>query len=645
MSQQPTSLAFTLFDIEQSIARRDYIKFEKYLISLLEFIDLHGGVESTLQTNTEGKDEYSHIGLIPFNNKTTFTEKLNLYSRLAATITTYLSDNEHVPNDVLLIHIIILKTHISNIFYLSCYGSMDHILFNRGLLDSNNTLNLKTEQDIKFLYVCLSLNSNIEFDVEMLVNAIPLWGMYWYLGLLYGYLHSYNQQIESNLNKVVDAHPLIQTMVFDNSAVEMSASPWMLCSYLDRSDRHEIKKSINAAIQKWIIDKQLPPGTLKKVSSYIDKTTSIKKIVVLSEKYTSIHAMYRCYHIPIAELRKHYHVTLISTPNDFDDISKLDFNQVIEVKDSAKNFKSVIEKIAQIKPDLIFYPSLGMSKWTIPLSNIRLAKYQMMAYGHPASAFSKYIDAGITSALPEGPDYQRYCVETVTPYHDHNIFISPHPELESLQLKERTEDGTVRIAINSALMKITKEFLNLCLLIQKNSSQPIEFHFFMIDSQGCKLTAFEKSLSQQELPFQIHPAASYKEYMNNLNQCHLAIGTFPFGGTNTNIDLISLGIPKIFYTDGSDIASFTDLCVMNKFDLPDILMAESKINIVTSAIYLIHDSKERERINEYIKSHNTHEILFNEQYHQDDHLLIKAINWLQSHEKGEKDKITTVEQT
>jgi len=620
MSNEIKPLSFSLFDIERSIAQRDYKTFEEYLTKLLSFIDNRAEIESTLHVNENGQTTCSHRGLVPFTNQLSFNEKVDLYSRLAAAITTYLSDSEYVPNDEFLIRFIVYKTHITNIFYLSCYGNTDHIMFNRGLSDKNNSLNLKTDQDIKFLYVCLSLNSNIEFDVEMLVNAIPLWGMYWYLGLLYGHHHSYNLRIGSNLNKVIDAHHLIQNMVFDDSAVELSAAPWMLCSYLDRSDRHEIKKSINIAMQKWIEHKQLSPGIKKRISRYTGNTTSIKRIVVLSEKYTSIHAMYRSYHKPIRELRDHYDVTLFSTNTDYDETSSKDFDRIIEIKDTASDIEYIITEIAKIKPDLILYPSIGMAKWTIPLCNLRLAKYQMMCYGHPSSAFSNCIDFGATSGFPKGPNYQKFMMEKfiVT---GPNTYMARPPGYKA-PAKKSVNDGVVRIAINSSLPKITQRFINLCILLKQHSALPIEFHFFLIQSNA----AFEKSLRERiGAQVIIHPPKPYNEYMETLSQCDLALGTFPFGGSNTNIDLALLAIPKIFYTEGCDLASYTDIGIHEKLEVPDILHPSTEAAFLANAIYLIHDSVERNRISELIKAKDLDEVFFKENVDHQDHMLIDAI--------------------
>jgi len=633
MSRQKKTLSFSLFDIEKSIAQSDYSKFEDYISDLFVFIEHRNIIESTMHSQDDGTVTCSHRGLIPFTNQMPHSEKENLYSRLAAAITTYLSNNSYTPPDSFLIRFVLYKTHVTNIFYLSCYRNMDHILFNKNLLDETLSLKLKTEYDIKFLYVCLSLNSRIQFEPEQIVNAIPNWGMYWYLGLLYGHQHSYNQQIEDNLNKIVDSHLLIQTMEFDATSIELSCSPWMLCSYLVRSDRHEIKKSINIATKKWL-DKQVPKNLSKRIKTYTDKTTKIKHVAILSEKLGSKHAMFRCYYTRIAELRSKYHVTLVSAKEDYDNAILDAVDEVVNVSNTVDNISNTIKKIATLKPDLIIYPSLGMAKWTIPLVNIRLAKYQIMTYGHPASAFSPYIDYGVVTRFPAGSDLQKFCMEKVTPFHDETSYAYPHPELDSV-IPKAINDNVVRIAINSSLQKITRKFINLCEIIKKNSSVPIEFHFFMIDNEGISVSSFEKSLQKETtINYKVHPAALYKHYMENLSICDLAIGTFPFGGSNTNVDLMLLNIPKIFYTDESDLASFADLNKLNKFNLPPILNAVSESDVLANAIYLIHDQNERKRLSEYIKNQNAYDLFFNQEVNHEERFFNKAINWIMENENN-----------
>ena len=628
MPETIKALSFSLFDLERAIAQHDYTKFETYLIDFFKFIEHRNNIETSFHTNSDGKTVMSHKGLIPFTTQMTYKEKLDLYSRLASVITTYLSDSKYIPANEFLIHFIIYKTHITNIFYLSCYGNMDHILFNRNLLDESLSLNLKTEQDIKLLYACLSLSSKIKFDPEQLIKAIPYWGTCWYLGLLYGHHHSYNQQIEDNLNKIIDAHSLIETMEFDATSVELSFAPWMLCSYLDREDRHEIKKSINIAIEAWV-KKKIPIGITKRVSRYTEQTTKIKKIAILSEHYTSKHAMYRCYHPELSLLKNRYHVTLVTANNRYDEISAQDFHEIIEIPGSVEEIASTAAKIAKFEPDLIIFPSLGMAKWTIPLSNMRLAKYQMMCYGHPASAFSKYIDFSYCSEPRPDWNFQQFCMEKIIPIYQGKDFIwEPHSDYKEIDI-QKPNDGIVRIAINSSLPKITPRFIQMCKVLLEHSSVPIEFNFFLITHDA----AFEKSAIERLYgAIKVHPPTNYMDYMNNLATCDLAIGTFPFGGSNTNTDLALLGIPKVVYSEGCGIASYADQTALEKLNPPEILTPQSEGELLANLIYLIHDSALRNELSKKIIESNPYNLFYAQKTNADAKAnckLVSAINWVE----------------
>jgi predicted O-linked N-acetylglucosamine transferase (SPINDLY family) len=156
----------------------------------------------------------------------------------------------------------------------------------------------------------------------------------------------------------------------------------------------------------------------------------------------------------------------------------------------------------------------------------------------------------------------------------------------------------------------------------------------MIDNPGALVSSFEKSIQKEtSINYKVHPAAPYKNYMENLSVCDLAIGTFPFGGSNTNVDLTLLGIPKIFYCDESDLASFADLNKLNKLNLPGILNATSESDVLANAIYLIHDHNERKRLSEYIKNQNAYDLFFNQGVSHEEHFFNKAINWIMENGK------------
>ena len=107
MPNNKARLSFKLFDLERNIAQRNFSDFEQQLISLFNFLDTQNSLEAKLITLENGELAYSHIGLLPLNNKMSLEEKQNIYSRLACIISTYLSDTQHIPSDEVLIHFII----------------------------------------------------------------------------------------------------------------------------------------------------------------------------------------------------------------------------------------------------------------------------------------------------------------------------------------------------------------------------------------------------------------------------------------------------------------------------------------------------------------------------------------------------------
>jgi len=444
--------------------------------------------------------------------------------------------------------------------------------------------------------------------------------------------HPFGENAYTNLQNTLKSHQSLLTLDPDDHHIELITNPWMGCSYWDVEDRHQIKRTFNQLIQKWL-DKKLSPGLKKRMAANAARTGKVKRIVVASEKYKSNHAMYRCYHSRIQALRSEYELILVSAPGDYDETSAKDFDLVIEIADGAKNITDTAKEVVKLEPDMIFFPSLGMAKWTVLLANLRIARYQVMAYGHPASAFSQHIDFGIQSASEMQSEYQKHMTEELIPIYQRELSYSPHPSYDKSLERKSLDDGVVRVAINSALAKISPRVVNLCKILSDHSDITLQFQFFMVHNRSLKILAFEKHLRRKlGDKVLVHAPSPYDNYMRNLAQCDLAIGTFPFGGSNTNVDLLLLGIPKIFYTERSDLASYTDLRVMNNFQLPKMLHAKSEAELLASSIYLIHNRPERESISKIILDQSPWEVLFSGITEADDSNYLSAFKWIENKE-------------
>ena len=594
-------LSFSIAEFERFAYQRDYKNLESCILELIDYLAQKKPIEDYYVESEAGEPMLVSSGLSPMSNLMGINQKQEFYSRLAAALTSYLSDCDFQHNEDVLNLIVCFKSVVGNIFYLSSYHNLDHILWNRGLMNDDGSLLLQDDNDIKWLIVCYSMNSNLDIDYRELINLMPKLAIYGYLGLLYNYSYSLNQRHEYNHKKLIAMHDVLKSIELDDFMVSLLSSPWMMCSYWDVNNRHDIKLSINYAIEKWL-DKKLSKKNKFEIDKNLSRAEEVKTIVVISEQYASGHAMYRCYHNAIKALSDKYRLVLVSVDDCYDEISMRDFHDVVNVSHDPKDTNDTVNKILNLSPDIVVYPSLGMATWTIPLCNIRLANKQIMLYGHPASAFSKYIDLGVSSGFRKGVNYQKFLMESFYLTDDFNLDLTLHPEYNELP-RSINKDGVVRIAINSTIQKITSRFVSLCAILNSHSKVPIEFSFFMATTMDSQLHAFEKSLrSEIGDNIVVYPPTSYMIYMDRLSKCDFAIGTFPFGGTNTNLDLLLLGIPKIFYTDSDELACHADKSFFSMFDMPGVLTPTSEVEIVTSCLRLIHDQEERNRISLELKN-------------------------------------------
>ena len=84
----------------------------------------------------------------------------------------------------------------------------------------------------------------------------------------------------------------------------------------------------------------------------------------------------------------------------------------------------------------------------------------------------------------------------------------------------------------------------------------------------------------------------YDRYIPNLDACDIRLGTFPFGGANTNMDCFGLGIPFVIL-DGPEPHSHSDTAQLIQADMPDWLVANSLEEYILAALRLIEEDELR----------------------------------------------------
>src|SRR5262249_27801358 len=153
--------------------------------------------------------------------------------------------------------------------------------------------------------------------------------------------------------------------------------------------KHDLKKSINIWIQNFLkANRQLFP----KVEAREHPERPKPVLIVFGELFQKGHAMQRSWAKRLENFRERFHVVFIThAETGLDESIKNVCDETYLF--NPRHIDDLLAYIGKIEPDIMLYPSIGMSITSIFLSNQRLAPLQLMAMGHPATTHSAHIDA------------------------------------------------------------------------------------------------------------------------------------------------------------------------------------------------------------------------------------------------------------
>jgi len=395
-----------------------------------------------------------------------------------------------------------------------------------------------------------------------------------------------------------------------NASVRSLRRAWMLCSYATSPDRHEVKVALNRLMAEFLARNGFRSRDLPRPRAL--KARPI--LLVGAEMLRSDHAMFRCYATYFTELRRAFTVVLAAQPGAVDKTTLGLFDRFIEVRD----LPQIARALAELAPDLIFYPSLGMENWTVMLASLRLAPIQMASVGHPASARLPHLDYMVMgTALFGGAEYFS---ETVMLLRSAGNLYVPHPATPEVAPQVRERPDPLRIAVVSKVLKLNAPFLALCRRLRERAPRRVQFVFFPSEVGLSHLRARHEIL--RWLPDAVvHPGAPYAKYLANLMACDMRLATFPFGGANSNVDGFLLGIPAVVYC-GGEPQSRTDYRLTRLIGQPDWLAAKTPADFEAAALRLIGDDETRVAVARAILAADPRRAIFAEpsDFHPGDYL-------------------------
>jgi hypothetical protein len=506
------------------------------------------------------------------------------YTRIASILTNWIVHPDTVFSPTDLEAICLRKTHFQYIFAASGYRGMGHIVPLSGEKDANEKFvvsNVKLPVILAVLPLDDISDDLMALSMSLLKNEPSL--LFLYMMSWLNQRAVLTEQGERNRTLLLASTRLIEDVSVEDKHLGMMSRVYMFCSYASYEGKHEVKSVIN----KLMVGRMSRAGIQPKPVRY-NKLKERPKILVVLERWTKNHAMYRCYAPIISKLKEKFELTALVDEADIDAESSKYFNRVLSFDKRQKTIKEIAEMAESEAPDLVFFPSVGMSTWSIMLSNLRIAPIQIASLGHPATTRSQQIDYVISGNM-EG-DFEKIFSERVL-VGDTVYRFESHPEMPKEVNRKIVRDRVVRIAVNSKVMKLSHRLIEVCKKLKKNAQVSVEFHFFPAE-RGVYHDGIVFEIKKQIKDAEVHCQMPYTNFLNHLSQCDLSMAAFPFGNTNSTVDAASLGLPTICHF-GDEPSSQADKCVVDIAGLPSFLVNRTDDEYYATALKIVHDESFR----------------------------------------------------
>jgi hypothetical protein len=376
------------------------------------------------------------------------------------------------------------------------------------------------------------------------------------------------------------------------------AEYFMACSYAVLPQKHAIKTELMRQMRQAC----LSAGCEEFISAPDNKNASVTNperptIVVVVERMSFGHSVYRTHSLTIKALRKKFHVIGVVTKGVPAALNEELFDETILLSPEKHFFpkiKAVSDKIRSKNPTVVYHIGVGMLSEAIALASLRLAPVQCVSFGHTATTMSPAIDYML---LPEDFVSSTKCFsETVIPLSKDTFVFRPMMEDPKNFRREPTsaEDGVVRVAIPASVMKLNPPLFEALAEISKNLETKFEFHFFPLGARGLAHRELSTIVSNQLPNSVVFMESSVDIYMKRLAACDFFLCPFPYGNMNSIIDAVSLGLTGVCL-DGDEAHAHADVAIFSRLGFPSALAAKNTEEYVAAARRLISDAKWRKK--------------------------------------------------
>jgi len=519
-----------------------------------------------------------------------------LFTRLTCVIVALLSDDQCKISRQHYDRLVPRIPTLGYIFYISGFRSVDHVLaevVHRASVSEAGRIEFADTSDARRFLLGCSIYSRHTKRLIDLAERDPQAIHAPLLSALTADIagepiaHRNRHQLLGALSRLADVSP-------QHNIILCMTNIWTLCSYATSIDRHDAKKHINRMIRNLLADRclaaqQPSDGDRTMLSSGGGGSKPI--LVVASEVTRATHVMHRCYVRFLSQLRQRFHVVAVVSEEDLSEGAVPWADEIRAFCRTGLQLEEPLRIMRDLRPDVVYYPSLGMQVWTIVLANLRLAPLQVATLGHPATTHCPEIDCVVAGNHMMG---ERNCFsESVVLLECPGNMYELRTDVEPVVVQVRKHADPLRVAIVASTMKLNADFIAAARRIADAVDRRIEFHFFP-NSIGLRHAVIRTQM-QRLLPghrVKVYPRTDFETYVTNLKTCDVSFSPFPFGGENSVLDALLLQIPVVTL-EGDEPHARLDSRVLKLAGAPPWLITRSMDEYESTARRILSDDQLR----------------------------------------------------
>ena len=601
MTQQTPQQNPSVSRFEAEVAAKNYEAACAELLNILQKLDANFGNLNDIEFEGPRQLNNMEYAIVSY-----------FCTRMANAITTLFSDPELGINENGAIRFLTLQRWINMIFASSPFINADHILATYNRNPAPNSLWTDARLDgtessfYKFAILYLP-ESNVEINLDMFWNAMPNLCASLCFALqsprFIGTPQAFNKR-----GNILQWFPekLAQIQNLNHLPALISHDVYMHCSYDVAANKHNVKGALNQVIRRHILESQWQDRDVRTIGYKNGKPV----MVVVLEHFHAAHSIYRTHSTSMIAARELFYLVGIGG-SAVDKAGREVFDEFVELNDNSTfdRMNTIRQICEELKPSVLYMPSIGMDLTTIFISNARFAPIQAVALGHPATTHSPFIEYVIVEDDYVGSE-DCFSETLLRLPKDALPYVPSALAPQNVEYNLRENPDIVNIGVAATTMKLNPYFLEACQAIRDRAKVKVHFHFVMGQSHGVTHPYVERFLkSYLGNDVTAHPHQSYDRYLATLNHCDMMINPFPFGNTNGIIDMVTLGLVGVCKT-GPEVHEHIDEGLFKRLGLPEWLITQTADEYVACAIRLAENHEERLALRRHIIENNGLKTLF-----------------------------------